>query len=791
MSKFWFILAILLAGIAGTYAQSYTVFGRVIDNEGKALPGCHIHHKKLCNISDMNGSFSIDIGESPAILNISFLGFEPQEVEVKTGQVMPLQIQLFPSSEIVQEVSVKGNRIDTTKSRKNDVVSADFMMQNLSSTFVKTLERLPGVNAMDIGANASKPVIRGMGFNRVVVSENGIKQEGQQWGADHGLELDPFNIETAEIVKGASGIEYGSDAIGGYINITNDKVPEQHTLSGTASVLTKSVNGTIGASAYLQGRGDKHFFKARATILDYGDYRVPTDEIMYLSRKIPVYNQRLKNTAGKEYDGYFQWGYLGGNYKTSVTLSNVYQKSGFFPGAHGVPDIDRVQHDGNYRNIEYPYQLANHSKVLSNSKFFFDSGELFLDLAYQYNLRQEHSEFHTHYPNQPVPKKDPNLEFDFRLSTYTANIKYAINKPENHKLEIGIQNQYRDNQTAGYNFLLPEYTSYALGFFVKDAYRLSDKLTLNAGFRYDVSNVKTESYFDEILYNYFIEQGLSNEEAAFYAQRSTALNRNFGDYSWLLGLVYKPAEHWIARLNVGKAFRMPTAIELGSNGIHHGSFRHELGDPDLDSERGYYADANIEYNQKGFAISFSPYMYYFDNYLFLKPTGEWSQLPHAGQVYQYSQSEALLTGIEISSRKRLTSRMNAEFTLEYVYNKQLSPDPTQRYPLPFTPPLNGFFELGYAVLEQVKALSKARVFFNTRFTTEQSRVSRNEETTDGYVIFGGGFSTTVSWPNKNTELVLQGFNLLNTKYYNHMSFYRQVEIPEQGRNIQLMVKVPF
>ena len=774
--------------------KRYTLSGSVVDDKNIVLTGAAvvIHPVEVGTVSDYNGNFEIDnLLAGTYTLEVSFIGHHTLTDTITISKNSTYDARLKCTPQHLKEIAIKGNRIDTSKSRKNEVVSTEFMMQNLNGTFIKSLERLPGVNSMDIGANASKPVIRGMGFNRVVVSENGIKQEGQQWGADHGLEIDPFNIETAEIVKGASGIEYGSDAIGGYININNNLIPEEHSFSGTASLLGKSVNGTIGASAYLQGRGENNYFKGRISALDFGDYRVPTDEIVYLNRRIPVYNQRLKNTAGKEYDAYLQWGYLGKTYKTSLTLSNVYQKSGFFPGAHGVPDIDRVQHDGSYRNIDYPHQLANHSKVLSNSKFFLSSGVLLVDLAYQYNLRQEHSLFHTHYANQPAPEKDPNLEFDFRLSTYTVNAKYRVTALNNHKVEFGIQNQYRTNTSAGYNFLLPEYNSYALGLFVKDEYQLSDKLTFEAGLRYDASNLHTEAYFDPILYDYFISGGMSADEANFYAQRSSQLNNNYGDISWLLGMVYQPNEQWIARFNIGKAFRMPTAIELASNGVHHGSFRHEMGDPDLDSERGYYVDANAEFNIEGLAIGLSPYFYYFSNYLFLQPSGEWSQLPHAGQIYKYSQSEAILMGIEFMAKKKLNSRMNADFTLEYVYNRQVSEESSQRYPLPFTPPLNGFVELDYSIFKGTSGLSNTKMFVNTRFASSQNRVARNEESTDGYIILGAGLSTKLSWPGQNSELVLQGFNLLNKRFYNHMSFYRQVEIPEQGRNIQIMFKVPF
>ncbi|WP_143525165.1 TonB-dependent receptor [Labilibacter marinus] len=773
-------------------AQLYTVTGKVLDEKGIPLPGCHVHYQDKCSVTDLEGLFIHEVNEGNIHIIFSFIGYDKKDTSFVVTHDVDMNVQLVSENQLINEIAVVGTGISTTKSKKNEVVDASFMRKNQTGTFIKSIERIAGVNAMDIGATSSKPIIRGMGFNRVVVSENGVKQEGQQWGADHGLELDPFSIETAEVVKGASGLEYGSDAIGGYINVTNNKVPVKNSLSGEASLLAKSVNDTYGGSVFLQGRKEKTFFKLRLSALDFGDYRVPTDQIVYLSQKMPIYNNRLKNTAGNEKDFSALVGRVSDKYKTTLSVSNVNQKSGFFPGAHGIPDNDRVKHDGDYRNVDYPYQKANHFKVLSQTKLFLPQGHAILDLGFQDNKRQEWSAFHTHYPNQPIPDVDENLELDFRLKTYSANLKYQVNTQPLGKLSAGLQYQLKDNDVAGYNYFLPQYDAYSVGAFAQVEKKITDKLKLNGGIRYDQSNVKTLGYFDEVLYDYFISRGDSEEDAIAYAQRSYDLDKDFGDISWLVGLVYKPNDAIIARMNVGKAFRMPTAIELGANGIHHGSFRHEMGDSTLNSEKGYYLDGNIEFKTRGWEIELSPYMYYFTNYLYLQPTGEFSQLPHGGQIYRYSQTEALLSGLEFSVYKSwFNDKVGSLVTLEYIYNKRISEDESQRYPLPFTPPFNGFVELDYKLTNGNSRWSNSRLFVNSRFASAQNRISNNEELTDGYVIFGGGISSDLALGSHKLELTLQASNIFNTKYYNHVSFYRQVEIPEPGRNFQLLVKVPF
>lgn len=792
MGKIIVVVAQILCLSSLVHAQgNNTLKGTVLDDNRQPLPGCHVHYLDRCVVSDFDGHFILtDIPGEYATIEFSFVGYQPKDtLAALTGH--PLIVQLQPAINTIGQVLIKGNRTETEKSLTNELVKAGFLTQNMDGIFIKSLDQISGVNAMDIGANASKPVIRGMSFNRVVVSENGIKQEGQQWGADHGIEMDPFSVESAEIVKGASAIEYGSDAIGGYIHIGNDRVPEAGPIKAEIQTLTKSVNQTLGASVSAEGRDNHFFFKLRGTLLDFGDYHIPTDTIMYLTRKMPVANQQLKNTAGREIDFSAQGGLIYNRFFSAISFSDVDQKSGFFPGSHGIPDLERVKDDGNRRNLEYPYQQADHLKIISNSRYFTNLAILRLDLAFQDNNRREWSQFHTHYPGQSAPAENPDLELDFHLRTHQANLKANFNKWTKHRLSAGIQNQWKDNQIGGYNFLLPEYSQFSTGAFVKDDLQASSKLKIALAIRYDFSRIETTSFFDPILYDYLTETGTSPAEATEYANRSYGVDRTFQDFTWLAGMVFTPSANLVARFNLGKAFRTPTAIELSANGIHHGSFRHEQGTGNLSSEKGYYTDAGLEWKNGTASIGFSPYLYYFSNYIFLNPTGEWSKLPHAGQIYRYTQSKAILSGAELSFQKQFFQQLNVRLNLEYIRNEQITDNRNQRYPLPFTPPPNAFAELEYRTKAVSGRFSDTRLFVNTKAALAQNRVARNEKATPGYQILGAGISTRLKTATSAVEFVLQAHNLFDNKYFNHISFYRNLEIPDPGRNVQLLVKIPI
>ena len=143
-------------------------------------------------------------------------------------------------------------------------VGQDFLEQNFSGSLMQTLQGIPGVKAMSIGSGQSKPTIRGLGFNRMAVTEDGVKHEGQQCGDDHGLEIDQFSVDRAEVVKGPAALLYGSDAIGGVLNLFTNHIPTQR-LEGAVQLFGRTNNEQLGVSAKIGGRQDRFFYRANLT----------------------------------------------------------------------------------------------------------------------------------------------------------------------------------------------------------------------------------------------------------------------------------------------------------------------------------------------------------------------------------------------------------------------------------------------------------------------------------------------------------------------------------------------
>lgn len=662
-----------------------------------------------------------------------------------------------------------------------DVVDQDFLRKHFTGNFMQAMENIPGVQAMDIGSGFSKPMIRGMGFNRIAVLENGIKQEGQQWGADHGLELDAFNIGTVNVLKGPSSLLYGSDAMGGVIDITSPPVPSVDMLFGDVTLLGKSVNGTLGGSFMLGIKKSFWYAQVRYSEQHFGDYRIPTDTIVYLTQKMPVYGRKLKNTAGIECNIGFFAQYQRQRYKANYSVSNVYQKTGFFPGAHGIPDASRVEDDGDSRNMELPYSKVNHLKVTTLQQYAWEKLVLSGDFGFQNNHREEWSVFHTHYGSQPVPEKDPDKELAFNLNTLSASVKVRFIGSSSWEHALGWDGQHQRNDISGYSFLLPEYYRSTTGLLWLTTYKPNNVISVSGGMRYDYGYIHISSHEDAYLADYLRKQGYDEEQVEHYKWNSHAVKKKFGDYSFSLGLVWTPSERHMVKANVGRSFRLPGANELAANGVHHGTFRHEQGDANLKSEQGWQMDASYNLRYNGFSISVSPFVSWFSNYIFLRPTGEWSVLPHAGQIYRYTGAEVLFAGTEATIDIHFLRSFNYRISGEYVYTYNCD----EHIPLSFSPP----FSMRNTLTWQRK---QVMLYAEWQSIARQNRVDRNEDRTPGANLFhlGGSLNIPIRG-NQAIEITLTARNIFNTRYYNHLSFYRKVEIPEPGHNFQLLIKIPF
>lgn len=693
----------------------------------------------------------------------------------------------------LKEVVIKDRRPQLRKEEEAlniEIVNSSFIQRNLGGSLMKSLERLPGIQTIGIGSGQSKPLIRGLGFNRVLVVDQGLKHEGQQWGADHGLEIDQFAIGEVELIKGAASFRYGSDAIAGVIDLKPQPIPAKNSFGGSVNLLGKSNNDLYGSSVNLYGRRENWFFDARLTYQNYGDYRVPVDTIFVYDYAVKLHNRQLRNTAGRETALHYTTGYIGKRFKSLVYLSNVYSKSGFFANAHGLEprNVDEKMHDASSRDIQMPSQEVNHFKLISRTEYQVNAHQLALDLGYQRNFRQEFSQYVNHGFMPPVypdtMSVSPNLEREFDKHVYSLNLRDKILLGK-HEITAGLSGEYQQNTINGWTFLVPSFKQVSAGLFAYDKYRVNENLLLHAALRYDFSHIRMFKYTD------WFESERGTQPTASFEKllRSEDLNRAFNSLVWSAGLNYN-LEQFSLKANVGKSFRMPIAKELGANGVNYHYFSFEKGDPTLNAEQSYQADLSLGWTADRWSVLLSPFYNYFPNYIYLNPTSGHDDYYGAGnQIFQYAQSKVMRYGGELQLKLKLLESLSTSFSGEYLYARQLSGD-KKGYTLPFSPPASALFNLSWSPVINEK-FQKTYFSIDYRLTSSQNNIVPPEKKTPGYGLIDLQIGTELNFQKQAILISLQAQNLMNTRYLNHTSFYRLIGLPESGRNLILSIKVPF
>lgn len=795
MRKF-LILIFSFFGTVQAYAQQFQLSGTV-SYELKPISNATVQlvQSPISTRTDARGNFTFPALEKGIYqLIVSAVGFSKTTITIEgSDQAVIKNVVLQKEVKQLADVIIKDKHVENRRKAESlniEIVNQDFIQRNLGGSLMKSLERLPGIKTIGIGSGQSKPLIRGLGFNRVVVVEKGVKHEGQQWGADHGLEIDQFATGEIELIKGSASFIYGSDAIGGVIDILPVAIPVPNSLGGSVDLIGKSNNNLYGTSTNFYGRNKKWFFDSRFTYQNYADYRVPATKVYVYDYEVNLNNNRLRNTAGRETGIHFNAGFVGDSFRSIFYLSNTYTKSGFFANAHGLEPrrVDKQLHDNSDRDILHPYQSVNHFKIINRSSLQLENHNIEAELGYQKNFRQEFSQYVNHgfmppiYPSSLLIQSDLEREFD--KSVYSANLKDRV-KIDAHELTVGINAESQRNNINGWSFLVPAFNQSTIGAFAYDKFKINENLLLHGAIRYDRAQINMFEYKD-----WFPSQ--VNRNGNFEQQnlqRAANLNRTFNSLVWSAGLNYN-LSNFSLKANVGKSFRMPIAKELGANGVNYHYFSYEKGNPNLSAEKSYQVDLTLGWSDAKWSVQLSPFYNYFPNYIYLNPTSGHDYSYGAGnQIFEYEESCVQRFGGEIQLKYEIFKNLSTHFLGEILQAKQLSGD-KKGFTLPFSPPASALFNLTYSPNFDTK-LSNTYFSVDYRITSRQENIVPPEKKTPGYQLVNIQIGTKISLFENPIQVSIQAQNLFDTKYLNHTSFYRLIELPEAGRNLILSVKIPL
>jgi len=790
---FPFIAVALLFISTYTYSGKnncfFEVTGIVVDHNDVPLPGVTIRLKDETQgaVSDVNGEFALcNLLCCKHELIISYVGYETSSLEVSPSQnTSRIKVSLSPASYELSQVEVVSNRGDQQRRIESisvNRVQGDFLEQNRSGSLMQTLRALPGVNSMDIGSGISKPMIRGLGYYRVVFAQNGIKQTGQLWSSHTGLSVDQQNIQQLEIIKGPASLRFGSDAIGGVINTLPADIPQKGAIEGEISFTGQTNTSWLGASANAASRKGDFYFHTTVTHNNFEDFRVPYTDVFLLPRPVSAaqatheveLGETVPNTAGMENALSLVAGIVKPWGNSYIDFNYHYTKTGFFDWIGLQHDDKREVHMADTRDIKTPSQEVENFNINHFTNLYMGDNKMEVALGYQHNISSEHAPLTdrtgnraadiTHYRNLN------NLELKLDLHSITANVLYSLRQVENHTFDFIINTAYEKNFTDGYSHIVPEYEKKSAGVGAIYQYSISPQWIINSGARLD-------------LHNFQMQETLNPDPAFGDSIFNPEIKKNYTGTSFSVGFNYLPYEKTVIKLHVGKSYRIPSAYELGAYGLHRHEGRFERGDTSIDPEQAWQLDAGLETEWHNLHLVLSPFLNYFTNYLYLNPTAD---LRPEGQVYEYQQTEALLYGGEISMDYDYKERLNLLAGVEYVYAMNLD---LNAY-LPFTPPLSAITGAKFS-FRGSNTFTKSAIGAEGVWAAAQNYTVPNELKTPGYVLVNANAQSRVEILGREMMVRFEVRNVFNQRYFNHISFYRRMRIPEPGRDFRLFVNIPF
>ncbi|MEY2691976.1 MAG: hypothetical protein RIT03_366 [Bacteroidota bacterium] len=724
------IFLVLLMGINVCAFAQQRLSGKVTDDQNKTQAQVIVSISELHLSTQTNEQGEFYFSNLPNTqLNLSFskLGFESISKSIDTQTSQTLVVQLTPAVFEMDEVIVSTGfrKMQSQNVMKVTHLNLKNLQQKGEPTLMSALSTIPGVDQLSTGTAIGKPVIRGLSGNRILVYTQGVRLENQQFGEEHGLGINEAGIESVEVIKGPASLLYGPDAIGGVLYFNPEKfAPANQTEWNFSEKYFSNTQGSNRSLGYKLS-GEKSQFLVRLTQNQHADYQVPA-------------GNRVTNTRFQELD--FKTG-LGFNTRQ---LQTAFRYS-FNRMYIGIPEGEYGTELG--FSPLYPKQELGNHLTSWNTTWYLPQGKIETDLGYGVNYRSEFED-----------STAPNLAM--KLSTFNYKAAYFLPKKGGVEMIMGLQGMNQTNANSGQEFLIPNAHTQDLGFFGTWNYSWK-KQVLQAGFRWDERKLDSQ------------EQGIPNAMGYF-----PALQKNYSSWNAALGYKTNLSDPLVVRFNVASGFRAPNLAELTSNGVHEGSNRYEIGNPNLKTEQNVQTDVNLEFKASHVEFFVNGFYNHINNFIYIAPTA--IDLA-AYDVYQYEQNKARLWGGELGLHwhPHPLDWLHLESSFEQVTGQKANGEylpliPANRWNnrlrSEFT--IGTWLKEGYGTLEY-------------NHTLAQSKTNAFETISPGYSLVNVGLGGTLKLGKTTMDCSLNATNLFNARYIPHLSRLKSAGIPNPGRSIVL------
>jgi iron complex outermembrane recepter protein len=815
------VLLFLLFLTALAHAQQGALKGAVANKDRKPVQFANVAIKELHTgaTADQQGLFHIkNVRPGTYDIKISMVGYQPVVLRktIVAGQTTMLNISLEEDLSKLNEVVVTGVS-RATAARKNPipiaVIGKREMNMNVNNNIIDAIIKgVPGVSAVTTGPNISKPFIRGLGYNRVLTLFDGVRQEGQQWGDEHGIEIDQYGIARAEVVKGPASLTYGSDALAGVINMIPD-IPALTPGKLQGSFLTDyhSNNGMMGSSLGLAYGSNDWKYIVRATAKAAHNYQNKIDGYVY-GTAFREYNLTALARVDKSW-GHSQFG---------ATLYDNTQE---------IPDGSRdsltrkftkqVKEDDDIKNrplvpeadlrsytINPLHQHIQHYRVYNHTKWNVGTGDINIMLGAQQSIRREYN-----HPEMPV---QPGLYV--MLNTLNYDVRYNLPVMNGLETTVGVNGMYQSNKSKnGTDFPIPDYNLFDIGgfFFAKKSF---GKVDVCGGVRYDSRSIRWNDFYVGPNKQNGFEQHVSVPDTAGAHLQFPAFSHHYTGISGSVGATWNISERVLVKGNIARGYRAPNITEIGSNGLDPGAHIVYLGNRTFKPEFSLQEDIGIQAWLPDADISVELFNNNIENYIYqaklYDDAGSPVVIVPGNATYKYQQSAARLYGAEVTVNlhprgiRWLAMNNSVAYTQGRNGNKELirTHGDEARY-LPFIPPTHIRSELKATTQRNHGVFSKTYVRVEADVIADQPHfygVDDTETFTAGYTLFNAGAGTGIVNKNGKTicEIFLQLDNVWNVAYQANMNRLKYFEyytsspngrlgIYNMGRNFSAKVIVPF
>ncbi|RVU01954.1 TonB-dependent receptor [Mucilaginibacter limnophilus] len=782
-----------------TNAQDAVLKGKVVA-DGMPVPYASvlISGTKTGTRTDSAGYYELK-GIKPGIHKVTFssISFESQRhtVIITGTQTTVLNISLKPYSSNLNEVVITGVS-RATELRKNPVpvavMSKTSIEAKVSTNIIESIVKgVPGVNAVTTGPNISKPFIRGLGYNRVLTLYDGIRQEGQQWGDEHGIEIDAYGLGRVEVVKGPASLTYGSDALAGVINLIPDIRQDSTGFKGDFTTEYHSNNGMTGNSLGLGYNTGNWRYSLRGTFKAAHDYRNPVDGYVYNTGFREMNFTGIARTDKK-------WGYA----QIAATLYNNNQE---------IPDGSRdsltrrftkqVSEDDDIKNRPLvtdeelrAYTLAplrqsiKHYRLYGQSQFKIGQGSAYLMTGLQRNIRREF--LHPSDINQ--------ASLDIILNTLNYEARYNLPSFSDIESTIGVNGFYQTNRNQnGTTFPIPDYNLFDIGTYIF-AKKSFGKVDVSGGVRYDNRRIRWHNFYvgtdARTGFDRQVDAGTPGAELQF-----PAFSHNYTGLSGSFGLTYNITGRLLIKANIARGYRAPNITEIGSNGLDPGAHIVYLGNRTFKPEFSLQQDVGFIAYLNNMDISLELFNNNIDNYIYQAKLTDENGNPvvivEGNTTYQYQQSKARLYGAELTWNLRPESVKWLAFNNSLAYvtginkNEKLiqQSNGAAKY-LPFIPPLHVRSELKFTIPGTYGAFSKIFAGIEADMYGEQDRFYALDDTetyTPAYTLINLSAGATIGTRKKCLKLFFQADNVFNKAYQSNLNRLKYFEYYQQSPNSRL------